>query len=423
MKILIISRSFPSDFHTKVHGAYQRLRMFVDGAKEIASIDMLFYLAPDFDVDPSFVASVKRSFWEHWKVELDLFFCSTATSQAEHTVFEKILNIVAGSMSFFSQPGYKEVSGLQQVKAFETCLRHEPDAILVDRLHSMCPLLLTKKRLPPVFLNLDDIDHVALKRTARNRPWRRSRFLLYARVPRLVLAERQAIRLARRTFVCSDVDRHYLSKSWRLPNVVTVPNAVAIPKELPLTDELTILFIGSYTFGPNIEAAEFLLEKVWPQVQKEMPKARLIIAGASPERVRGYDSSKAGIEFTGFVEDLESLYKRARIICAPIFVGAGTRVKIIEAAAYGKPIVATRIGAEGIDFRDGQEILIRDEVDSFIESCLLLLRDMTFCKQLGAAARARAIQLYDRNNVLQLIRRYLKNEGEDLEPIAKSCAR
>ena len=188
---------------------------------------------------------------------------------------------------------------------------------------------------------------------------------------------------------------------------------------IQLFPSLPILFIGSYTFGPNIDAAEFLIEKVWPQVRREMPQAKLIIAGASPDRVRGYDSGLNGVEFTGFVEDLEHLYKRARIICAPIFAGAGTRVKIIEAAAYGKPIIATQIGAEGIELRDGQEILIRDEVDPFIEACLLLLRDMALCEQLGVAARARAIQLYDRNNVMHLIRRYLKNEGEDLEPVVK----
>jgi len=419
MKILIVSRSFPSDFHTKVHGAYQRLRMFVDGAKEIASIDMLFYVSPDLDVDLSFVANVKRSFLEHWNVEVNVFLCPMATFQAEHTIIQKYWDYVVGSVSFFRQPGYKEVSGLQQVEAFEACLRQKPDAILVDRLNAMCPLLLTKESLPSVFLNLDDIDHVALSRTARNRPKRRSRFQLYSRVPRLILAERQAIRLARKTFVCSDVDRQYLSNHWRLPNVVTIPNAVAMPRQHALTEEPILLFMGSYTFGPNIEAAEFLIESVWPQVQKEMPQARLIIAGAYPDRVRGYDSGKDGVEFPGFVADLEHLYKRSRIICAPIFSGAGTRVKIIEAAAYGKPIIATRIGAEGIDMRDGRDILIRDEVDSFIEACLLLLRDMSLCQQLGAAARARAIQLYDRKNVMDLIRRYLTNEAEDAEDTTK----
>jgi len=130
--------------------------------------------------------------------------------------------------------------------------------------------------------------------------------------------------------------------------------------------------------------------------------------------------AKKGIAFPGFVGDLRELYHKTKIVCAPIFSGAGTRVKIIEAAAYGKPIIAPRIGAEGIDMRDGREILIRDEVDSFIEVCLLLLRDMSLCEQLGAAARPRAIQLYDRNNVRELIRRYLTNEAEDEENVSKS---
>lgn len=190
MKILIISRSFPSDFHTKVHGAYQRLRMFVDGAKEIANVDMLFYVSPALNVDLSCVANVKRLFLEHWNVEANVFLCPLATCQTEQTIIRKFWNYVLETVSVFRQPGYKEVSGFPQVNALETCLRQKPDLILVDRLNAMCPVLLTKEYLPPVFLNLDDIDHVALSRTARNRQQWRSRFQMYSRVPGLILAER-----------------------------------------------------------------------------------------------------------------------------------------------------------------------------------------------------------------------------------------
>jgi len=61
---------------------------------------------------------------------------------------------------------------------------------------------------------------------------------------------------------------------------MTVPNAVFIPDRQPLTGDATILFIGSYTYKPNIEAAEFLIEQIWPRIHKEIPTANLIIAGA-----------------------------------------------------------------------------------------------------------------------------------------------
>jgi glycosyltransferase involved in cell wall biosynthesis len=192
-----------------------------------------------------------------------------------------------------------------------------------------------------------------------------------------------------------------------------VPNAVTIPDEQPLTSEKTLLFIGSYRNQPNVEAAEFLIEKVWPRVRRGVPEARLIIAGSPPENIRGYRQDMPAVEFTGFVDDLTALYQRSRVVCAPIFSGAGTRVKIIEAAAFGKPIVSTRLGAEGIEMRDGREISLRDDPNSFAEACLRLLTDPALCEQLGAAAHATAVRHYDRTKVVRLIQRYLKNEDSD----------
>jgi len=411
MKVLVVSRNLPSDFRTKVHGVYQRLRMFLEAIKEIASIDMLFYVPPDLQVPPSFVSQVRHSFLEHWNIELNLFLSPTEKNQEERNFVGKLCRYVVSSTSLFKQPGYMEISGTQQLQAFEACLSYQPDAIFVDKLQAMCPLLLTKESLPPVFFNMDDIEHVALVRSARNMPEWRTKFWSYSRVPALMYGERRAARLAEKTFICSELDRKYLEKYWGIGKVATVPNAVSIPKEQPVTVESTLLFIGSYTYQPNIEAAEFLIRKIWPKVQKEMPMAKLIIAGACPDRICGYGVGKNGIEFPGFVDDLPELYRKTKIVCAPILTGAGTRVKIIEAAAYGKPIVATSLGAEGLDMRDGQELFLCDDVESFVEACLQLLRDGSLCERLGNAARARTIQLYDKRNIVKLIQNYLAGEN------------
>ncbi len=97
-----------------------------------------------------------------------------------------------------------------------------------------------------------------------------------------------------------------------------------------------------------------------------------------------------------------------KIVCAPIITGAGTRVKIIEAAAYGKPIVSTSLGAEGLDMHDGQELLLRNDAESFAEACLELLHDTSVCERLGNAARVKTIQLYDKHNIIKSIQKYLK---------------
>ena len=288
MKVLVVSKNFPSDFYTKVHGVYQRLRMFLEGINEIASIDMLFYVSPDLHVHPSFVSHVRRSFLEHWDIEANVFLCPREKLQEEEKIMGKLCRHVVGSISLFKQPGYVETSGPQQIQAFEACLHDQPDAIFVDKLQAMCPLLLTQETLPPIFFNLDDIEHIALIRSVSQISRWHKKFWFYSRVPALLFGESRAIRLAEQTFVCSELDRRYLSSYWGSRNVVTVPNAVSIPERKPPTLESTILFIGSYTYKPNIEAAEFLIEKIWPKVHKEMPAAQLIIAGANPDRIGGH---------------------------------------------------------------------------------------------------------------------------------------
>jgi glycosyltransferase involved in cell wall biosynthesis len=83
---------------------------------------------------------------------------------------------------------------------------------------------------------------------------------------------------------------------------------------------------------------------------------------------------------------------------------------MIEAAAYGKPIVATSIGAEGLEMKDGQEFLMRDHPKAFAQACLELLRNDDLCKRLGDAARAAAIRHYDRTNIVQQIKQQIQSQ-------------
>jgi glycosyltransferase involved in cell wall biosynthesis len=210
------------------------------------------------------------------------------------------------------------------------------------------------------------------------------------------------MRLAKQTYVCSQQDRAYLTNQG-IAGVITIPNAVKLPKPQLPTAEPTLLLLGAYHYYPNINAANFLLEEVFPHVRRQIPEARVIIAGKQPENIRSYRRGIPGVEFTGFVDDLEALYRRSRVVCCPILSGGGTRVKLVEAAAYGKPMVSTSIGAEGLEFQDGQEFLRRDDPKAFADACVSLLQNDEQCDRLGAAARMAAIKHYDRANIVHLI--------------------
>jgi glycosyltransferase involved in cell wall biosynthesis len=406
MRVLFISNHFHPNH--KGGGCYNRMLMFVEALKEVSHLDMLFYVSPDTDISPSASAEFEASLRRSWHPQLNLFLCP------QDTRFAVVPRWKREVVSIFRPSAMTTATGLQQVEAFESCLERKPDLIFVHRLSSMSPALLTHRKLPPIFFDLDDIEHIKLARFIKYLSVSSLAPLSYLKIPTVFWAEYRSICLAHRTFICSNVDQNYLTHRLRLPGVVNLPNAVHIPIPQPITSNPTLLFLGTYGYLPNIQAANFLVEQVWPQIHPIIPEARLIIAGPFPENVRSYGKGISGVEFTGFVDDLEALYRRSRIVCCPIFAGGGTRVKIIEAAAYGKPIVASQTGVEGIDMKDEQELLQCDSPKQFAETCLKLLKDDYLCEQLGIRARSVAIQHYDRANIVKKIRQTISSEFDNL---------
>jgi glycosyltransferase involved in cell wall biosynthesis len=405
MHALIVSKHFPKDLRTNVGGTFQRLRLFIDALKkESAKLDALFYVPPQVDTSPAAVAVWEQTLAKHWDIDLHLTLCPEFEGGDGRSKWREY---ASAAVSFFQQPEYAATSGSRQVEAFEACLQRNPGLIFAHKLGSMCPLMLSKRPLPPVFFDLDDIEHIVRLRMIRQKQPLRAKLFHATRLPALWWGERRAIRLAAKTFVCSETDRDYLRTRWRLPGVDTVPNALREAKPFPVSSARTLLFIGSFLYQPNMDAANFLINDVWPYVLKAIPDARLIIAGAPHESLS--NRSTPGVEFTGFVADLEALYQRSRVVCVPILTGGGTRVKIIEAAGYAKPIVATSIGAEGLRLRDGHDLLLRDEPIAFAQACVDLLRDSSLCERLGKRAYQAAISHHDRAGILQLIQRHIKD--------------
>ncbi|PSB24807.1 glycosyltransferase [Stenomitos frigidus] len=412
MRVLFVSTHFPSDLRLDVQGTYKRMAMFVEALQLMlqdqrsakAALDVLFYVPPETDTSPEAIAATEKALSEHWNLPITLFLCPEFMHAKPLSKWQQQ---TPGMLNFFQQRDLIRTSQPKQIQAFEACLSRQPDAVFIHRLRSMCPAMLTQKPLPPIFFDLDDIEHIAFLRDIRQPPTRLITSLYYLQLPAFWWGERQAIRLAKQTYVCSQHDEEYLTRQG-LADVVSIPNAVTMPRPQPLTAEPTLMLLGAYHYYPNINAANFLIENVFPIVRQQLPEARLIIAGKQPENIRTYRSNPPGVEFTGFVDDLDALYCRSRVVCCPILSGGGTRVKLVEAAAYGKPIVSTRIGAEGLVFKDGQDFVQRDEPQAFAAACVALLQNDDRCGRLGASARVTAIKHYDRANIVHSIRRSMQ---------------
>lgn len=384
------------------------MRTFLEAIKSATeSMDILFYLPVGADISSNKVTETQENLARFWGIDAQVNFALMPDNPKSPWAY--YLSPIA---SFFKHPDYRPASGIAQVLAFEKCLERNPDAIFIYQLNAACPVILTHKKLPPVFFDLNDIEHIKFFRDLNRPPFWLGKLFYYLQIPALMWGERRAIRLAKKTFVCSGPDRAYLSRLFGTSKVVSVPNSVEIPKlELTNINSKTLLFIGSYTYGPNIAAAELLIDKIWPLVRRRVPEARLQIAGNGPERIPSFKARPQGVEFSGFLPMLDETYRNTQIVCCPILTGGGTRLKIIEAAAYGKPVVSTKLGAEGLEFEEGSEIILRDGATDFAEACIELLKDPTKCGEIGRRAREKAATIYDRGQIVTTIATHLNDDS------------
>lgn len=177
--------------------------------------------------------------------------------------------------------------------------------------------------------------------------------------------ERHLSRAADRVITVSDQDRELLTDYYGVDSLV-LSNGVDTEIMRPLDDSDTdspldtpyVLFFGGYDYPPNVEAARFLLEDVWPEARKAIPGTRLALVGRNPkEWMHGHE----GVEVTGGVEDIVRVIQHAKVVVAPLFSGGGTRLKILEALACGKDILATPFGAMGIADQDSPALHLASE--------------------------------------------------------------
>ena len=224
-----------------------------------------------------------------------------------------------------------------------------------------------------------------------------STFFDWVRTSRYELA---VCRRADRILTMSEDDASFLASYLRdgRTRIRIAPNAVDTESYDPAAgneERKGILFLGNYQNLPNVDGLEYFLADVWPLVRLRCPEATLTVAGANPSarvlRVHGRD----GVSVIGRVPDLRQTYREHRLMVAPLRVGSGTRLKILEAFSSGLPVVSTTIGAEGIECEHGKHLLLADTPGALAREVELLLRDDALCRELARNARILAEEQYD----------------------------
>ena len=211
-----------------------------------------------------------------------------------------------------------------------------------------------------------------------------------------------------RVYVCSDRDKRYLEQRapQRRAEVVAVPNRVSLPinpASPPRRPPFTILYVGTLGYFPNADGAMWFCEQVIPAM-RELSSARfrlLIVGTGAPPAVRSL-ALLPDVEVIGEVPVIDEWYERADIVVVPIRAGGGTRIKLLEAFAFRRPVVATHLAAEGLDVMDGEHLLLANRPIPFARACLSLMSDPALSERLARNGRALVEARYGLEPVLEV---------------------
>ncbi len=143
-----------------------------------------------------------------------------------------------------------------------------------------------------------------------------------------------------------------------------------------------ILFVGSLFYKPNWEGIVWFAEKIFPNILLKEPEARLVIVGCRPRPEVIALSRQEAITLYADVDDLSTFYQRSSLVIVPIRIAGGTRIKILEAALFQRPVVTTTIGAQGLEMVANKHCLVADSEDGFAQACLRLLREPSLTARL-----------------------------------------
>jgi len=217
--------------------------------------------------------------------------------------------------------------------------------------------------------------------------------------------------------VVSPIDEALLRQANPALDLVVVPNGVDTARydllpEVPASKD--VLFIGKMSYVPNVDGATFFCQEIFPLIKQRVPGTRLLIVGQSPtETVRTLASDDVIV--TGYVESVIPYYQQALVSIVPLRAGGGTRLKILESMAMGRPVVSTTLGCEGLAVTHGENILVADDPADFATQTIRLLSDAELRRRLVVNGRWLVETTYDWQVIAQQLLQIYGEAG------SKSC--
>jgi glycosyltransferase involved in cell wall biosynthesis len=288
--------------------------------------------------------------------------------------------------SYESEPFRRRVKELLRTREF--------DLVHVDSLDLSGSLPLLEGR--PVVCVHHNVESALLRRRAQNERSPLLRRYIALQADLLEAEERRWCGRVALNVAVSAEDRRRLEAMVPRARVTVVPNGVDTGTFRPGAGrQQGIVFVGGYSWYPNRDALAHFAGDVLPLLRAGGADAGVTWVGRAPAAVRDEYRARHGIDLTGYVDDIRPYVHRAACYVVPLRVGGGTRLKILDAWAMGKAVVSTSVGCEGLDARDGENILVRDDPAEFAAAVRRVLDDAALRAHLGEGARRTAEKVYD----------------------------
>lgn len=190
-----------------------------------------------------------------------------------------------------------------------------------------------------------------------------------------------------RLVAVSETDKKTMLSLIPKTNVDVIPNGVDVDyfnlKKFENSKEKRILFVGNFKWLQNVEAAEILVNKLWPRINKSENIKLWIVGKSIPSFVKEAGKADKNILFTESIPDIRDAYKKSYLMLVPLYGPGGTRLKVLEALASSLPVVSTKIGVEGLGIKYNEHALVGESLDDLVKITNKLLIDRKLAKRVG----------------------------------------
>lgn len=342
MKILYVQPFCPSSL---LYGGELRSRRFVDYLTKKGSVDMFILMKGGSETDQEYLKTRFRMF-------------QYAENIGISSQWEKLKLFLPWQLAqLYSRDAQKQFNALVE--------RENYDLIFVNKLYPVPYVLrLPAKWHSRVVVDFDDILSDLYRSSYKDLivSLRNSFFLK--------INEDLALKRFKRVFVCAKnalakIDQRYVSKVGIVPNVFTATPEHFAPRS---QDVNRLFFVGSLDYAPNMEGLEWFLKNVWPAAKEKYAPLTLTVVGKAPykpELIKAYLEKYKDVHVGLNVPDVKPYYRDCFASIVPLLNGSGTRLKILESYAYGRPVITTPKGMEGLDFEDNKNIYLFNNAAEF----------------------------------------------------------